>query len=452
MPVSDQCGHPVQLEPGPALDAWNATVRSFLAHSARTPDLLQSVLDQAPGFALAKIAKGFFLLLLGRAELDAAAREISNDINKLARQGALDEREQLYFIALRDWLGGCPSAAAARLDQVHERWPGDGLAVKLSHALRFMIGHRFAMREATGKALQHYDEEHPLAGFVTGCHAFALEETGDYPSAESAGRRALELAPDDAWALHAVTHVYEMTGNSSTGARFVMDNQHAWMHCNNFGYHVWWHLALFYLDLGDFNAVLSLYDDRIRKDKTDDYRDISNATSLLARLELEGIDVGTRWQELATIAEKRVDDGSVVFADLHYMLALTAVGREDAADHLVQRLHNSPQVSTSEMCLVAGRAGAPAAEGLKAFKKANYQAAYQKLQAARPYLQTIGGSHAQRDIFERIVIDSAILAGAYTQARSLIMQRNRCRGAEDRFAKTRLEWIASMSKSAEMAV
>jgi len=440
--MHDLCGHPVQLESNAALDAWNATVRGFLSHAASTPDHLQSVLDAAPGFALAKIAKGFFLLLLGRAELDAEARKIAAQVEALHRQGGLDERERIYAAALQDWIKGCPSSAAARLDDVHQRWPGDALALKLSHAIRFMLGQRFAMRRSMEQALKAYEPDHPFAGYIHGCNAFALEETGAYEAAEREGRVALELAPDDAWALHAVTHVYEMTGKSSRGAHFVLQNEAAWQHCNNFSYHVWWHLALFYLDAGDYDAVLSLYDSRIRKDKTDDYRDISNATSLLARLELDGIDVGPRWDELADIAERRINDASVVFADLHYMLALTGAGRGAAAERLARRLRVSTEQSASEMALVGGYTGAPVAEGLRAFKNADYQSAYQHLATARPHLQSIGGSHAQRDVFERITIDSAILAGADAQALRLIQQRNRLRGAPDRFARSRFDWIA----------
>jgi len=448
----DQSGHPVQLQSRVALEAWNATVRSFLAHSAQTPEHLQTVLTAAPDFALARIAKTFFLLLLGRAESDCWARETAHEVRTLAAQGVLDAREQVYAAAIHDWLAGCPSAAAARCDEVHRRWPGDALAVKLSHAIRFMIGHRFAMREATEQALDAYSPDHPLAGYIHGCHAFALEETGAYDAAERSGRYALGLAGDDAWAMHAVTHVYDMTGRSAYGARFVLDNEPAWRHCNNFGYHVWWHLALFYLDTGEFDAVLSLYDNHVRREKTDDYRDISNATSLLARLELEGIDVGVRWDELAELAEQRIGDASVVFADLHYMLALSATGRDDAALYLADRLAADPERASGEMPLVAGRAGHPAARGLLLFKKADYASAYAHLATARPYLQSIGGSHAQRDVFDRILIDAAILAGELTQAANLIAQRKHLRvGVQDRFARTRAEWIARLSAEAETA-
>ena len=61
-----------------------------------------------------------------------------------------------------------------------------------------------------------------------------------------------------------------------------------------------------HLDLGNYDKVLELYDEDIRKDKTDDYRDISNATSVLLRLEFDGVDVGTRGDEPLDGVPRRV--------------------------------------------------------------------------------------------------------------------------------------------------
>ena len=92
----------------------------------------------------------------------------------------------------------------------------------------------------------------------------------------------------------------------------------------------------------------------IRRHRTDDYRDISNATSLLMRLELEGMNVGRRWDELASLSEARVDDGCLVFADLHYMLALAAAGRVDGGPLHDRRL-GCPGRATYKDHLGAGR-------------------------------------------------------------------------------------------------
>ncbi len=76
--------------------------------------------------------------------------------------------------------------------------------------------------------------------------------------------------------------------------------------------------------------MLRLYDEEIRAEPTDDYRDIANGASLLARLELAGIPVGSRWEELAAKAEARIEDRRLVFADLHYLLALIGAAARTA--------------------------------------------------------------------------------------------------------------------------
>jgi len=58
-------------------------------------------------------------------------------------------------------------------------------------------------------------------------------------------------------------------------------------------------------------------------------------------------------------------------------------------------------------------------------------------------MQTIGGSHAQRDVFERMTIDAGLRAGMVDSVQALIEDRiARRAGAVDRFAATRLASIS----------
>ena len=307
-----------------------------------------------------------------------------------------------------------------------------------------MLGDAPGMRSSIESVIPAYGDSHPAAGYVNGCYAFALEETGDYLAAERRGRDGLVIAQDDAWGLHAVAHVYDMTNRTSEGVAWISRQPQAWEHCNNFGYHVWWHLALFHLDRGEHARVLELYDQEIRKEKTDDYRDISNAASLLMRLELEGVDVGDRWEEIAELSANRADDGCVVFADLHYLLALNGDRREGAAQRLLGSMRANAERHLGCMDRVAGAAGVPASQGLIAFAAGDYANAYAYLSNARAHMQSVGGSHAQRDVFERVTIEAALRAGLLTEARATLQDRNRRRGASDHYAETRLARIEQL--------
>ncbi len=437
----DICHAAVSLNSDDALTAWNAMIRAFLAHGTQTPVHLGKVLETEPDFAMAHAAKGLFCLMLGRTEMTETAREAGRTALAAMAKGDATPRERLWVRALGEWLAGRPSGAIAAMEDVLTANPADTLSAKVSHAIRFILGDRFGMRSSIERILPAH-QDHALRGFALGCHAFTLEETGEYDLAERAGLEGLKHAADDAWGLHAVAHVYDMTSRPDSGIALIESNCGAWEHCNNFRYHVWWHKALLHLDRGEFDLVLDLYDREIRADKTDDYRDISNATSLLMRLELEDVDVGARWKELADISETRVEDGCLVFADLHYMLALASAGRTTAHKAMSARFARDA-ARQGEMPARVADPGLAAMTGLEAFAEGQYDKAFQNLVTARPAMQTIGGSHAQRDVFERITIDAGIRAGRMDQTESLLIDRMERRGGnEDRFTATRFQSIS----------
>ncbi len=442
--LTDTFGQSTSLTSDTTMSEWNDTMLGFLAHAAVTPKHLAAVLRDAPDFAQGHAVKGMFYLLLGRAELLTTAQEALRDAQTALTRVTATDRERLYVEALAIWLQGSAVGAVAHLEQVLILAPHDTLAMKLSQAIRFVLGDVEGMRRSVERVLPTYAPDHRGRGYLLGCHAFALEETGAYEQAGIAGRQALWMAPNDAWGLHAIAHVHDMTCNARAGLDWLAGRESAWAHCNNFRYHVWWHKALMHLDLGQVDEVLDLYDTEIRQDKTDDYRDISNATSLLVRLELDGVDVADRWEELADISATRTEDGCAIFADLHYMLALCADGREAATAKMLQRIHHDAKTRTDDAGQRMAEPGLSAADGLAAFGEGRYGAAFHALNRARASMQRAGGSHAQRDVFERLTIDAGIRSGQLDAAASILDDRQARRaGREDGYTAARRALIAT---------
>ena len=137
--VTDRFGSEVTLVDPAAINHWNALQRAFLAHGATAPDHLARTLQAAPDFALGHATKGLFLMLLGRRELVATAREALTQA-RAAASG--DWREARFTTALAAWLDGNPSRAAQALESVFARHPADALAMKAAHAIRFILGDR----------------------------------------------------------------------------------------------------------------------------------------------------------------------------------------------------------------------------------------------------------------------------------------------------------------------
>lgn len=435
----DICACPVTLNSSSALEDWNGVILGLLSHGTQTPVHLGRLMDAEPNFAMGHAARGLFCLMTGRAEVITAAREALASAQTCAAQTAITEREHAWITALSHWLNGQPTAAIAAVEDVLRTLPHDTLSAKLSHGIRFMLGDSNGMRRSVERVLGAHGKDHACYGYLLGCHAFTLEETGEYARAETTGREGLVYAKDDAWGLHAVAHVYDMTARPDSGIALIEENTTAWQGSNNFRYHVWWHKALLHMERGELDVALGLYDAQIRADKTDDYRDISNATSLLKRLELEGMDIGHRWEELANFSENRVEDGCLVFADLHYLLALTGADRGPARDAMAARFARDATQS-GEMNARVDDPGTAALAGLNAFSEGRYDAAFRNLAAARPQMPTIGGSHAQRDVFERMTIDAGLRAGCYDATAAILQERQTLRGGHiDRFAATRFE-------------
>jgi tetratricopeptide (TPR) repeat protein len=422
--------------------AWNDTLEALLAHAAATPDHLARTLAADPDFALAHAAKGLTLLSLARGELLGPARDCLASARMAATLRPVTRREAMVVEALALWLDGAPRRAAERLEAILLAHPFDVLALKLSHGIRFMLGDQGEMLSTLRRVAPGFGDHHPLAGFVHGCHAFALEEQGFYAEAERAGRRAVALSPRDAWGRHAVAHVLEMTGRVDEGLAWLGDGR-SWAHANNLRFHIVWHLALFRLERGQTQEVLRLHDEEIRAEPTDDYRDIANGASLLARLEFAGVDVGDRWDELAARAQGRIHDGRLVFADLHYALSLLGAGRADGAEAIARSLIADARAHPSGERRAAARNGALAAFGLIAFHEGDYDEAARLLGAARRGLVAIGGSHAQRDLFEQAYAESLIRAGEHERAADVLGERLARRGGTNLFAARRLARLRS---------
>lgn len=444
--VTDLSGIDTSLE-AEHIGTWNRVVTGILSHAESTAADLNTVIGKAPDFALAQAVRGLSCLLLSRRELVGVAQEAYEAALAAAQRRQPTARECSFILALALWLQGRPTLAVEGLQQVLDDNPRDALAMKMVQAIRFIMGRPDEMRRSIEAVLPDWDD-HPAKGYLLGCHAFTLEETGEYALAEQAGQRAVELAPDDAWGLHAVAHVFDMTGRAQEGLDWLHGREASWQHCNNFRFHVWWHRALMHLDIGDFEAALTLYDSEIRREKADEYRDIANATSLLARLEIEGVDVGNRWEEVAELSEKRSEDSCLAFADLHYLLGLIGGGQAQAATRLVGNMAKA-RLSDCEAHAVIGKNGYRTALGLQAYASGNYRKAWLNLQKALRDLQAVGGSHAQRDVFTRIAVEAGLRAGYLDETENMLHERVRSRGGhQDGYTLRRLEFLASVRDNA----
>ncbi|MCA9605795.1 MAG: hypothetical protein KC619_09380, partial [Myxococcales bacterium] len=159
--------------------------------------------------------------------------------------------------------------------------------------------------------------------------------------------------------------------------------------------------------------ALALLDERVVIHVDRDYRDVSNATTLLFRLERAGVDVGDRWARHARFALEREGDHASAFADLHYALALAASGRLAHAARFVASM--SDAAGDGFDACVRREVGVPLARAVVDLFSGRAAEAARTFDRLRDETLRIGGSHAQRRIV-RWMHDAARAHAALAEA------------------------------------
>jgi tetratricopeptide (TPR) repeat protein len=417
----DARGLPISTVGAEAAAAYDHLVTGYLTYRADTPGRLAAALEADPEFALAHCMQGYFRDARLQA-VTGAARGRGRADGAISCDG-VTPRERLHVSALTAWSEGELDRAIAAWEEILRTDPRDIVAFRLAHFVNFWLGRAQDMVASVERVLPTWSEDIPGYPVILACRCFALEETGNYLGAEPSGRRAIELDPGDLWAAHAIAHVMEMQGRRREGIEWITMLAPNWEGSHNLQHHLWWHCALFKLEQGDHTAVLELYDTRFRNlaapltvASPDVYIDVQNATSMLFRLARLGVDVGERWEELADKAEARIGDCVSAFTLPHWLMALTATGRQSAAERLVEGIRSYAKGPGTIPPIVRNYV-LPIAEAQLAHAAGRYAEAVARMRPALGGMHRLGGSHAQQDVLEQLFVDAALKAGSLADVR-----------------------------------
>jgi tetratricopeptide (TPR) repeat protein len=400
----DYLGNPVTGQSDATLRGIDDFIEGYLAYETRAERILAAAAAD-PASCLANVYAGLLWMLLEAPEAAARAAPFLAVAESLAASAT--RREQLNARMLRAWVDDDLGAAIRICDQLTDEFPRDLAIVKTHQYFEFNRGNAPAMLRVAMKIAPANSQ----VPYAHGMAAFAYEQCHMLDEAESAARTALAMRRKEPWAQHALAHVLLTRGQIDDGARFLEEAQDTWIDLNSFmATHIWWHLALFYLAQGRNREALDLYDRHCWGVAKDYSQDQIGAVSLLARLELAGIDVGARWDDLADHLEARAGDVVQPFLTLQYLYGLARAGRPQAQSLLecVRRhAEHAPEFSR----VVWQEVALPACEGLYSYARGEYEPAWRSLGVAMPRMAEVGGSHAQRDLFEKMLLDAALKSG-----------------------------------------
>jgi hypothetical protein len=401
-------------------DIFERALGQFQTYTGDPVATIEGVLAARPDFMLGHVMRAHLMLTATEKSLAAEVTKSLDAADQLSKDAT--ERERMHLVAARRWAAGDIEGASSHLFDITVQHPRDALALQVGHLSDFYLGNAGMLRDRVASVLPAWDADVPGYHAVIGMQAFGLEENGAYRAAEDAGRRAVELNSKDSWAIHAVAHVLEMEGRHQDGIEWMGTRVPDWSEDNFFAVHNWWHWALYHLDLGQTEKVLQFYDEHIRAGRSAVVLDMLDASALLWRLNLLGIDVGSRWLELADCWAPLVDDGFYSFNDAHAMMAFVGAGRVDLAQANLSRLETAASGNGTN-ARMARDVGVPVARAINAFGAARYDDAVVALLSVRYIAHRFGGSNAQRDVLAWTLVEAALRAGRFDLADSLCNQR-----------------------------
>jgi hypothetical protein len=418
MPVKDHHGLEMTGASARAAELYQTARERFHCYAGDSFTPLMEALADSPRFVMAHVLKAWMTLIAANTEVAAMGVEAF----QTAKDLPMNAREAGHVAAIGSLLAGEVRAAARIMEDVSLAWPHDVLALQAGQTLDFLLGDSRMLRDRIARALPHWSRERPEWHAIQGQLAFGLEETGLYAQAEAAGRESVEFEPTNNWGQHAVAHVMVMQGRHADGLRWMRHENTAWQPEAQLGVHNWWHTALFHLGLGETDEVLKLYDGPIYGELATSFAfDMVDASALLWRLQLLGVDVGDRWGKLADnfVREPR---GQSAFVDTHAMLAFVGAGRDAEARSLLEAQAAALKGPGDNADFVR-EVGLPACQAIQAFGDGAFAKAAELLRGIRSRTHRFGGSHAQRDVLDLTLIAAARRSGDARLEKALLAER-----------------------------
>lgn len=412
----DWLGNSVSTSEAATIAGIDDFISGFLGYETKAANIVAAA-DNDPDCTLANAYAGILNLFL--ESNDAAAMALPYLERAEATAAKASRREQMTVAAVRAWADGDIGRILGIANEVADEFPHDLAMVKLAQYHHFNLGNCAGMLGIAQKV----EEQNADLCYMHGLTAFGYEQCHLLEDAEKSARKAIELQRKEPWAQHALAHVLLTQGRIDEGTAFLEGISDTWVDLNSFMVtHNWWHLALKYISKGRYEDALALYDQHVWGAWKEYSQDQIGAVSLLLRLELVGVDVGDRWIDVANYLKARVDDFVQPFLTMQYIYGLARAGYPEAElmlQNLREFVKHAPELTRDSWQYVA----LPACEAMIDHAKGDYEGVVRKMGIAVPRLIEIGGSHAQRDLFDQILLDATIKTGRYQAAQQMLEMR-----------------------------
>jgi hypothetical protein len=411
----DRHGLPLSAASEAAAAAYRDGVDRLLSAWSGAAAALDCAITKDPGFALAFTARARLHQIHGQA---AEARAMVAQARHLA--GGVSRRERQHIEIIAAAVEGQAAKALPAAEQHLEEFPRDALVLSLLlgayglYAFSGRADHDSAKVTICERHARHYGEDWWFLTYLGWSHT----EAGNILHGRKLTERALSLRHENGHAAHALSHALFEQGDTVAGGAFLNEWLPGYAPTSLLSGHLSWHLALLALDEGDTEGALTIYRDRIRPEvsQAPPFAVFADSASLLWRLALaEHPDLEPDWRNIAAYGDTMFPKSGAHFADLHWAMAASAA-KSNGFEQRVTEL----EALAAEGRLAPGDTAIALCRGVRAFANGDYESAITLLESRISELARIGGSHAQREVYEDTLIVAYLRSGHPEKARRLI--------------------------------
>jgi tetratricopeptide (TPR) repeat protein len=381
-------------------------------------DAFDRAIAEDPGFALAHIARA----RLHQLNMEGAeARAKAMHAGELATHATMREIRHVEIMAAV--IESKPKLAVTGAEAHLDQYPRDALVLSLLlgafglYAFSGRPDHDAARLAICERHAGHYGEDWWFLSYLGWSHT----EAGNLGTGRSLAERAMSLRSENANAAHGLSHAMFEQGDMEAGRKFLAQWLPAHDRLSFLHGHLWWHVALTALDAGDLDGALAIYQQQI-KPAGRPYPPLNiytDGASLLWRLSLAGkAGLEPHWRDVAAYGDRHFPQAGAHFADVHYALVAAAIGSDALQTRLAQL-----EAREAGGKLAPGPSAIEICRGVQAFADGDNDGAIRILEPVMSDVVRIGGSHAQRELWEDTLIAAHLRGGHGDEAAKLISAR-----------------------------
>jgi len=424
MPRLDRGGLPISAGSDAAAAAYREGVDLVLSAWTGGAEALDRAIAADPDFALAHAARARVHTLF--AETAKAREAIGRAETLVAARG--DDRERSHVAAIALATRGNAKGALEQVLAHAGQWPRDSFILGMPlgafgmFAFSGMAGHTQAGVDLCERAAPHYDED----WWFSTVRGWAHTENGNVAHGRRVTEQAFALRRDNANVVHTLAHAMFEDGSGPEADALITDWLPGYDQAGILHGHLSWHQALVALEAGDADRALGIYGQRVRPAVTAavPINVVSDGAAFLWRLDAYGHGAPRElWGEITDYAATVFPHPGFAFVDAH--LALIAAAGGDGAG--IETRAAAIESRMAEGLFPAGPVGPAICRGVLAFAQGDYGACVAALEPVAPDVERIGGSHAQREVFEDTLLQAWLRSGETAKAHALLDQRLRRR-------------------------